>query len=104
MTSPEYADLVCAGCGQTAEHELRYAGRLLDTTTCSHCGHVVQVTSRSLLPAYLHDLEQRVTSKPARLYKRARRDPVGFVRRLPRALARQPVKLAGELWSVLRRR
>lgn len=104
MTHPEYADLTCAACGQTAEHELRYVGRLLDTTTCSYCGHVVQVTPRSLLPAYLHDLEQRVSSKPARLYRRARRDPIGFARGLPRALARQPFKLASELWSLVRRR
>jgi hypothetical protein len=98
----EYVELSCDACGRTCEHEVRHAGRLLRTTTCMCCGHVVEVTHRSLVPAYLHDLEQRVASKPARLARRARRDPRGFVRALPAAVLRQPVKMTEELWSLIR--
>lgn len=100
----EYAELTCAACGWTCEHQLRHVGRLLHTTTCTNCGHVVEVTPRSLLPAYLHDLEQRVASKPVRLARRARRDPGRFLRELPVALLRQPRKLTGELWELVRGR
>lgn len=100
----EYAELTCGSCGWTCEHELRHVGRLLHTTTCTHCGHVVEVLPRRMVPAYLHDLEHRVASKPARLAARARRDPKRFLRGLPAALLRQPVKLTGELWELVRGR
>ncbi len=97
----EHAEFRCSACGQTAEHDLRYAGRLLESTRCHACGHVVEMQPRALLPAYLHDLEQRVASKPARLLQRASDDRIGFLRSLPGALARQPLKLARELWTVI---
>lgn len=97
----ECAGFRCNACGQTAEHDLRYAGRLLESTRCHACGHVVELQPHALLPAYLHDLEQRVTSKPARIRQRASDDRVGFIRTLPKALARQPVKIARELWTVI---
>jgi DNA-directed RNA polymerase subunit RPC12/RpoP len=97
----EHAEFRCSACGQTAEHDLRYAGRLLESTRCHACGHVVELQPKALLPAYLLDLEQRVTSKPARMLQRANDDRGGFIRSLPMALARQPVKLARELWTVI---
>ncbi|KQS68571.1 hypothetical protein [Modestobacter sp. Leaf380] len=100
----EYAELTCTACGRTVEHELRHVGRLLATTTCTACGHVVEVAPRSMVPAYLHDLEHRVTSKPQRMVRRARRDPARFVRELPGALLRQPAKLTAELWALVRGR
>ncbi len=100
----EYAELRCGACGRTCEHELRHVGRLLHSTACTACQHVVEVPARPLLRAYIHDLEQRVTSKPGRLARRARRDPRRFVRELPTALLRQPVKLTGELWELVRGR
>jgi len=100
----EYAELTCAVCGRTCEHELRHAGRLLHTTTCTACGHVVEVPPRTMVPAYLHDLERRVATKPVRLARRARLDPGRFFRDLPRALLRQPVKLTNELWEIVRGR
>ena len=98
----ERVELTCAACGRACDHEVRHVGRLIRTTTCTACGHVVEVTHRSLLPAYLHDLEQRVASKPVRLARRARRDPRRFVRDLPAAMLRQPVKFTEELWSLIR--
>lgn len=97
----EQAEFRCSVCGETAEHDLRYAGRLLESTRCHNCGHLVEMQPKALLPAYLHDLEQRVTSKPARMLQRANSDRVGFLRSLPRAMVRQPVKLARELWTVI---
>jgi hypothetical protein len=101
--STEYADLACETCGTVTDHELRYAGRLLEWTRCTVCGTQVEVTPRAMLPAYARDLEQRVTSKPGRMLRRWSRDPVGYLVRLPWAVARQPVKLAREVWGVLRR-
>lgn len=99
----ERADLTCGACGVETEHVLRYTGRLLHSTQCTACGHVVRHEQRDLHTAYLHDLEQRLASKPARLMRAARREPRRFVFRLPRALLRQPVKLIDEIWTVWRR-
>lgn len=99
----EHADLVCERCDEVTEHEFQYAGRLLESVRCSRCGHQMQLTHRALVPAYLHDLEHRVASKPQRLYQRALRDPRGFVSALPRAILRQPVKFAREFWALVRR-
>jgi hypothetical protein len=101
--SVEHADFPCSACGETAEHELRYAGRLLESTRCTNCGHVVELEQRVLLPSYLHDLEQRVVSKPGRIIRRASTDGGRFLRGLPRAVARQPAKLAREIWTVIKR-
>lgn len=101
--SVEYADFPCSACSRMADHELRYAGRLLESTRCCNCGHVVELEQRVLLPAYLYDLEQRVASKPGRLMHRAQNDRLNFLLNLPRAVARQPVKIVKELWTVLKR-
>lgn len=99
----ERAHLTCSECGRVAEHELRYAGRLLHSTRCTECGHVVRHEQRDLYSAYLRDLEQRLVTKPRRLARKAAREPRTFVTGLPRAVLRQPVKLVGELWTLLRR-
>ena len=101
--SVERAEFPCTACGQTAEHELRYAGRLLESTHCTNCGHVVELEQRVLLPSYLHDLEQRVVSKPGRMLRRVSTEGAAFVWELPKAVARQPVKFAKELWTVIKR-
>ena len=99
----ELADLHCEQCDQVTEHELHYAGRLLESTRCTVCATQLDVPAHELLPAYLVDLEQRVASKPRRVARRAGRDPLGFARQLPRAIARQPGKFADELRSIFRR-
>ena len=103
MSAPSFADLECEACGRVTEHELRYAGRLLESTRCTRCGTLTEVTGRARVPAYVHDLEHRVLSKPARMLRRVTRDPGAYVRGLPRALARQPGKFLGELRELLRR-
>ncbi len=99
----EHATFTCSHCGETVEHELHYAGRLLESTRCSHCAHVVELEQRVLLPAYLHDLEQRVASKPARMLRRAQTEGAAFVRGLPQAIAKQPGKIAREIWTIIKR-
>lgn len=100
--SVEQAVLRCSSCGQEAEHELRYAGRLVAATRCAACGHVVRHEQRDLAATYLRDLEHRLTTKPARLLRQASTDPARFLSSLPASLARQPVKLAQELWTLVR--
>lgn len=101
--SIEHADLACESCNLVTEHELHYAGRLLESVRCTHCGTHMELSHRALLPAYLHDLEQRVASKPRRLLHRAARDPWAFARGLPGAVLRQPAKFLREFWSLVRR-
>jgi hypothetical protein len=101
--SSEFAELECEVCQDLTEHELHYAGRLLESVRCTRCGHHVAMTPRALLPAYLQDLEQRVATKPRRLLRRSRQDPQRFRRDLPRAIARQPKKFLDELWALIRR-
>lgn len=101
--SVEFAELRCETCGEVTEHELHYTGRLLESVRCTQCGTQLDVPARDMLPSYLADLEQRVLSKPARLLRRAGNDPGGFTRQLPKAIARQPVKLFNELRSIFRR-
>lgn len=99
----ERADLDCASCGRRTEHELSYAGRLLEHTRCSECGH--EVEHHAHLPHdYVQDLRQRVLSKPSRLIRHALDDPIGFATHLPQQIAKQPVKFVREFWTVFRAR
>jgi hypothetical protein len=95
-------ELTCTACHRTTVHELHYAGRLLASTRCTNCGHEVRHAADDLRTAYLHDLEQRLLTKPIRLARRMARHPVRFLVHLPGAVLRQPVKLAAELREVLR--
>lgn len=101
--SVEQADLRCEVCDLVTVHELHYAGRLLDAVRCTRCGTHLELSQRALLPAYVLDLERRVTSKPGRMLRRATHHPVGFVRQLPGAVLRQPVKFLREFRDLLRR-
>lgn len=102
MTSEE-AELRCEVCDRLTDHELHYTGRLLDSVRCTRCGTHVELSSRALIPAYAMDLEQRLASKPRRMMRRISRDPAGFLRQLPRAAMRQPLKFLSEFRDLLRR-
>ena len=102
MTDVEHADLPAALAAEVADHELRYAGRLLESTRCSNCGHHILLDQRSLVPAYVRDLEQRLVSKPGRMMRRAARDPLGYARQLPGAILRQPAKFWREFRELFR--
>ena len=96
--------LHCHECHQVAEHELTYAGRILASSRCTACGHQVRHEEQDLRTEYLHDLEQRLLTKPGRLVRRAARHPVRFAVSLPAAVLRQPGKLLTEIRTVLRGR
>jgi hypothetical protein len=101
--STQYAELRCETCRLVTDHELHYAGRLLESIRCTRCGSRIEISPRALLPAYAHDLEQRMLSKPRRMLRRAAKDPAGFALYLPRAVLRQPAKFVREFWSLVRR-
>ena len=99
----EQAELRCEVCDRLTEHELHYTGRLLDSVRCTRCGTHVELSSRALIPAYAMDLEHRLASKPRRMLRRIARDPAGYLRQLPGAVLRQPVKFLREFRDLLRR-
>jgi len=101
--SVEHAELHCETCEQVTNHELHYAGRLLESVRCTRCGSHLELSQRALLPAYARDLESRIVSKPGRMLRRAARDPLGFALQLPGAMLRQPKKFVREFWSLIRR-
>lgn len=101
--STQQAELRCESCRRVTDHDLRYAGRLLESVRCTVCGSQVELSQRALLPAYVQDLEQRLASKPRRMLHRASKDPVAFALSLPLAIARQPVKFLREFWELVRR-
>lgn len=97
------ATLTCGNCGRQSTHELDYAGRILASTRCRACGYTIKHARDDLGPAYLHDVEQRVTSKPSRMLRRLRRHPVRFVLGLPLAVAEKPRKLIDEVRPLITR-
>jgi hypothetical protein len=89
--------LTCGNCGREGTHELIYAGRILASTQCRACGYTLRHPRDDLGPAYLHDVEQRIVSKPYRMLRRLRRHPVKFVLDLPGAVVEKPRKLLDEV-------
>jgi hypothetical protein len=95
------ATLMCSGCRQLTTHRFIYAGRLLTHTECENCGHVVHPENQGDLPhEYAVDLRQRLRTKPQRMARRAAQHPLRFLANLPRAIVRQPIKLANELRTI----
>lgn len=94
------AYLYCRSCRDDQLHRLVYAGRLLYSSHCFDCGHEVYHGQHDLAATYMRDLEHRLLTKPRRLVRRARQNPINFARTLPGALSRQPRKLAREVLVV----
>lgn len=97
-----HAELDCARCGMSTEHEVAYAGRILVRSTCTRCGVTIRREPADLRSSYLHDLEHRLVTKPRRLIHRALDQPFTFARALPGAILRQPGKLLGEIREIFR--
>jgi DNA-directed RNA polymerase subunit L len=96
------ATLTCGNYGREGTHELTYAGRILVSTQCRACGYTIRHPHDDLGSAYLHDIEQRIASKPYRMLRRLRRHPVKFVLDLPVAVAEKPRKLIDEVRTLIR--
>jgi hypothetical protein len=103
MDNTHRVELVCRSCHQVAVHELTYAGRILASSRCTACGHLVRHEEHDLRTAYVHDLEQRLLSKPGRMVRRAMRHPMRFAASLPGAVLSKPAKMLAELRTILRR-
>ncbi len=97
----ESSELLCSTCGQTTLQEITYAGRLITSVRCTHCGTVVRFDRPSLPAEYKDDLRERLRSKPRRFAHRLRRHPLKALRSLPAAIVRQPMKLFVE-WKTVR--
>jgi hypothetical protein len=89
--------LTCSNCGRDGAHELQYAGRILVRSVCGSCGYAVQRADDDLWSEYLRDVEQRLASKPHRIWRRFRRHPVRFGRRLPASVLAKPLRMYEEL-------
>lgn len=87
----------CQECGQHARHQLRYAGRLLASSRCTNCGYTIWHEQHDLRTTYIHDLEQRLVSKPTRMWRRILRNPVKFAWELPAAVVTKPAKMYAEV-------
>jgi hypothetical protein len=96
--------LACHHCHGEHLHEVTYAGRLLASTVCAHCGHTLAKDLPALRRAYLADVEHRVRTKPRRMLRRVIRHPVAFALDLPGALLVKPAKMEAELRVLYGRR
>jgi hypothetical protein len=96
-----HAELDCSACGNRAEHELSYAGRILATTRCLQCGHLERHEQGQLRADYLADLSQRIVSKPVRMARRLQRHPVRFLMAMPLSVARKPIRMITEVRHIL---
>jgi tRNA(Ile2) C34 agmatinyltransferase TiaS len=96
-------ELVCDSCRRLTVHELRYAGRILASTRCTACGYQMRHEEHDLRAAYMHDLEQRLLSKPGRMVRRAIRHPMRYAASLPAAVLSKPARMLAELRTILRR-
>ncbi|MEI6648940.1 MAG: hypothetical protein WCO08_04785 [Actinomycetes bacterium] len=94
------ATLDCAQCQQESIHELRYAGRLLVSTTCTVCKTQVKHESNDLRIHYAKDLQHRIATKPWRLWKRFWRAPRAVFWSFPKKVIGQPFKIWREFRNI----
>lgn len=94
------ATLDCAQCQQERIHELRYAGRLLVSTTCTVCKTKVKHEPNDLRIHYAKDLQHRIATKPWRLWKRFWRAPRAVFWSFPKKTISQPFKIWREFRNI----
>lgn len=90
----EESYLRCTACETVSDHVVVYAGRLATQVRCENCG---AVTTLDVFDQYLPDLRHRISTKPSRLLRRLRMNPVELIRSLPQHAATKPLKLASEV-------
>ena len=95
-------ELHCAVCKLETVHHLRYAGRLLVSSTCSVCKTEVKHERNDLRIQYAKDLQHRVATKPWRLWKRFWRAPKAVFWSFPKAVFSQPLKFWREFRNIER--
>lgn len=95
-------ELHCAHCASETLHELVYAGRLLVSSKCKKCGTQVKHESNDLRFQYIKDLENRIATKPLRLWRQFWRSPATLLKSLPRKTLQQPKKIWDEITRLWR--
>ncbi|NIH79698.1 hypothetical protein [Amycolatopsis viridis] len=99
MSTVQHTELTCARCGTDTPHDVVYAGRLLVQVTCTACGKTLE---RDVRADYLADLRRRVASKPKRMLRRLRKNPLRFAGSLPKTVPAKPLELLSEIVVVWR--
>lgn len=94
------AELECPNCRRTTSHEVHYVAGLLHWLNCMVCAQRWDVGHRRLRDRYLRGLPGRIHSKPGRLAREARRQPLAFALGMPIRVFSKPARLAGEAGAV----
>lgn len=97
-----YAELHCSHCDQETLHALVYAGRLIVSSTCQTCHTQVKHEPGDLRLHYIKDLENRIATKPGRLWRRFWKSPAGVMWSTPKKVMQQPKKFWREIKSLFR--
>jgi predicted RNA-binding Zn-ribbon protein involved in translation (DUF1610 family) len=92
--------LECPNCGHETRHEIHYVARLLHRMECESCGHRWDVNHSWLRHRYLLGFPSRIVSKPVRLAREARSQPIAFALSIPGRVFSKPARVAGEVGTV----
>ncbi len=92
--------LDCPNCLTETVHEVRYVAGLLHQATCTACGQRLEVDRKRLRDLYLRGLPRRILSKPGRLAREARHDPMAFVASFPIRVLTKAARVAEEAGTV----
>jgi hypothetical protein len=93
-------ELGCLNCVRETQHEIRYVAGLLHRAECLRCGQRWDVSHRHLTDRYFRKVPGRILSKPGRLAREARRQPIAFVLGMPVRLVSKPARVVGEVGAV----
>lgn len=93
--------LDCPNCLAETIHEVRYVAGLLYQVNCTTCGQRLEVDRRRLRELYVRGLPRRILTKPGRLAREARRDPVAFAIGFPLRVLSKPARVAEEAGTVV---
>lgn len=94
------AELDCPNCLRATRHEVHYVAGLLHRLDCQVCGQRWAISHRRLRNQYLRHMPARILSKPVRLVREARRQPLALALSMPIRLFSKPARLAGEVGAV----
>lgn len=92
--------LECPNCLTETPHEVRYVAGILHRLDCLVCGQRWDVGHDRLRDSYLRALPRRIFTKPGRLAREARHDPVAFAVSFPMRFLSKPARVAEEAGTV----
>jgi hypothetical protein len=93
----------CRRCGEEQPHTVTYAGNVVSSIACTHCGETVGPSPETLLREYLRDWETRLSRKPRKMMNHALRHPLAFfLYYLPKGVICKPAEIVNE-WETIAR-